>query len=488
MALEDNGSSLEIDILPEPIKPIITDIPRSIDNNDSQKYSSLVIAIIPTIIFVLFWIILFYYYIRYKRYNKGGYLRLITIINIYSNDFYILSYIVLFVMISAWSSYYFESNVDLDDQNSKNILYKHRTNEKFAYSFIALICLLLFSLTYLKTSKESVIAYFGGIVITITGITVLSYFSYKFLGEVLEDSSQTGSEYGIALLSFLYVLYFSVMTTSVNNKNKGFPFFMVLLFTGLFIGFITVAIQNSEIIQSEFTLDSVGNTVPTSYYSCKGIYRSEQDVVWYKDTIDGGDIKINFDINLNYLNSDKILIKCGTEDDISWTINWVNNSKSLQLLYKNVSPMILPIYDNMLETAPKTSEEPTPISSVNVTMIVRSYKDLNNYTGSIVFYHDSSDNQKVNSIFLEQMLPPNMWNTRVSIPYYDTVKNFVYCNRNTSSLTNMNSTVKFVFILLLTVIVLLFVLSTIHPKVRIGIFGSEIIPFNFPGTYYRIMQ
>ncbi len=476
-----------IPIFPEPEIPVKTEIPRTIDNNDVEKKVSLGIAIVSTL---AIWLYIILYFSDVKI-SKLGFIKKLKSSIIVP---------ILFVTIAAWTSYGIESSLDLNDQESKNNLYDHRVNEKFVYSFTGLILALLSLASYTRTDKtDSVVGYFGGIFVTVAIIGVLTYFSNYFCKDVFGETL-TADKYSASIIIFVYFLFFMLMTGLVNGKNKGlFGFLTLLCFIGS-VAFIVFAVQGDTTYYNVFELDSNGANIPSDYYKCTPLYRSEQTIEWKTD-----EVKINFDVNLNYLNSDKTIVVCGDEDNISWKIVYLKDTESFRLDYKDVPSLTIPITKDIIELPLSSTEAPIPstetraplsikerLSSVNITMQVRTHKDLNKNSGTILFYHDNINDQSLDtqSVYMENMLPPTSWNTLLGTPNYDLVKNFLYCDKlNEVDFKSMNSTVKFVFMLLFTILGLIFVLSIIHPKVRVGLFGSEFPNiFNVPGNYAKVMQ
>jgi hypothetical protein len=469
-----------IEILPQPIIPAKVEVPIVL--NDIKTELQIPLIIISSILGLSMIFILI--------------VSLIQKSNIFINN--IGGFIVLFfaLVCPLLIAYLLEvSMYDPEDEKSIKTLYEFRLFQKCFYSFITLIFLLYMLKVIYDNNKNvlgdiSVISYLYSWILLIISTIGFTYLFYSCFNESLEYhsiGSSSASYFSIAFLLLIYMLFTGTLFLYDNTLVLVIAFVVSVILFGFAV---SEGVSNYEIKENRFDLESTSNnSLPTTHYNCKGVYTSDEIIKWVED--EGGEIKINFDVNLSYLGSDKTLIQCGPDDNLSWKIIYIRNTNTIQLNYRNLENISINITNDMVET--DSANEDGDVKYMNITMIARTYKnidDLDVFTGNLIFYHDNKkyDQNNIQSIFSENIIPPSQWDENLTIYNYDTIKNFLYCSERKNMIKNMSNGVKFVLVSFYSLIILLIVLSIIHPKVRLGLFGSKMSSFSLPGLYSKIMQ
>jgi len=484
-----------IEILPQPIIPAKVEVPIVLNDIKTELKIPLIIisSILGFLIFLTFILSLIY---------KS---------NLFFSKFkVILSFLILVCPLLI--AYLLEVSLyDPEDEENIKTLYEFRLFQKCFYSFITIIVLLFMLKVIYDNNKNilgdiSVISYFYSWILLIMSIMGLTYLFYSSFNESLEYhsiGSSSASYFSIAFLLLVCMLFTGTLLIYDKTLVLGIVFVVLGILFGLAI---SEGASNYEIKENRFYLESASNnSLPTTHYNCKGVYTSDEIIKWV-ETGEGGEIKINFDVNLSYLGSDKTLIQCGPDDNLSWKIIYIRNTNTIQLNYRNLENISINITNDMVETDSSDVEtdssdvetdmvetDSSDVKYINITMIARTYKNidvLDVFTGNLIFYHDNKkvDQNNIQSIFSENMIPPSQWGENLTIYNYDTIKNFLYCSERKNMMKNMSSGVKFVLVSFYSLIILLIVLSIIHPKVRLGLFGSKMSSFSLPGLYSKIMQ
>jgi hypothetical protein len=382
--------------------------------------------------------------------------------------------LTLFVFIASSISWSVESKLDLNDQESKNTLYKHRQNEKYAFSTLALIVSLVIMGTIVNgpNADYSIITWLAMFIINLVVIALLSYASSDLFIDAYSDTIETATSMSVGIVMLIYgiaMFYFNFM---LGNEISGFGIFGIFL---IIIAIIILSISGINKDYPDYNFDVLadrGNN-SSNNYSCKIVNRDITEVGWG----DKNNVKINFDVNLHYLINSGTLLTCGSV----WSVKYDKPSQTIILDYQGKT-ITIPIDGNVVIT-PTSAPTSDPVLGVdkkyilNVTMIVKTYEDTGSNKGTIVFYSDKAGDQDIkdNSLFLESVTPPKDWGDLV-VNQYLLVSNLQYCIENENNFESMSSGNKIMLITLISFIGFFVIISLIDERTRKGIIGYEILP------------
>lgn len=381
--------------------------------------------------------------------------------------------LTLFVFIASSVSWGVESKLDLNDQESKNTLYKHRQNEKYAFSTLALIVSLVIMGTIVNgpNMDYSIVTWLAIFIINLVVVGLLSYISSYFFIDAYSDTIKNSTSMSIGIIILIYgfaMFYFNFMLGNKLSSNRIGPLLLIISIIILSIS----GTNNYPDYDFDVLADRANNS--SNNYSCKIVNRNITEGNWG----DNNNVKLDFDINLHYLINSGTLLTCGSV----WSVKYDKPSQTIILDYESKT-ITIPIDGNVVVT-PTSAPTSDPVLGVdkkyilNVTMIVKTYEDTGSNKGTIVFYSDKEGNQnlKDNSLFLESITPPKNWGDLV-VSQYSLISNLQYCiEKDYTNFESMTSGNKALLIILSSIIGFFVIISLIDIKVRKGIIGYEILP------------
>ena len=554
-------------IKPKPI-PEIEDITNLADDDNSTESLVSLVGLIITLIMSFFTSGFMIY-----QYNKLGSR------NIPTFSFILLTVSIIGVLASSVSINLEKKFEDSPkDKSSKSLIYKQRKNQIIAYSITALVFTLsYFYYYYIKKSFQrthSVIGFFSGAILNLFFIGTLSYFVYKFISDKYKDTSNSPSYVGLGVVLLIYsvitLFYNLVLSDGIQTpETTGLIITLALSIYLLYIG----VTDDKQI--PKFNVYGSG-IFPSSYYKCKPLNINKKIVDWGND-----DVKLNFDIKLTALSSDTTLVSCLNDNgDTSWKIFYKKDTNSITLDYFGTEISLL-IDEDMINTnitksptaapvaaaptaapvtaAPVTTTAPVTAAptkaptfspgtyfNLNVTMIVRTYKEFNSNVGTVIFYHNNKESQYIteNSMYIEKIKSPAEWGEILEVENYDTIENLQYCTKTTKptnliglggnlktniiigaciggvlgGILGMTSSYrekpinvvinvvigsiigsligsilseeseKIVYVIFFSIVMTAVVLTFINPEVRKGIFGSSFFSFSAGNTFDKLIN
>ena len=384
-------------------------------------------------------------------------------------------FLTLFVFIASSVSWAVESKLDLNDQESKNTLYKHRQNEKYAFSTLALIVSLVIMGTIINgpNMDYSIVTWLAIFIINLVVVGLLSYISSYFFIDAYSDTIKNSTSMSIGIIILIYgfaMFYFNFMLGNKLSSNRIGPLLLI-------ISIIILSISGTNNDYPDYDFDVLADRANNSSnnYSCKIVNRNITEGNWG----DNNNVKLDFDVNLHYLINSGTLLTCGSV----WSVKYDKPSQTIILDYEGKT-ITIPIDGNVVVTPSRAAPTSDPVLGVdkkyilNVTMIVKTYEDTGSNKGTIVFYSDKEGNQnlKDNSLFLESITPPKNWGDLV-VSQYSLISNLQYCiEKDYTNFESMTSGNKALLIILSSIIGFFVIISLIDSRVRKGIIGYEILP------------
>lgn len=376
----------------------------------------------------------------------------------------------------------------LTNQNFTDLQY---SDSKLPVVMVSLIVPGILALGYFTNRK--IFNFPKGIYYAITIICAI-FFILALLGPLkLNESKQT---LGAGLIIFIYSLFIGSFWNQIESEfHRMFLISVGILFV---TSFVLIGLKKPE-TEYSFNVDYDNIWSNLDNYSVTPVVRNVTDIDW-KST---NDVKINLLVDLRELNNTtETLISCG--DD--WRLVYDKPSESIVYTLGNDS-VSLPLQDNVvtinipsidldnceqsckdacgnvicesecvrLKCKPNRRSNEDTLQVMPLTINVYSKKNGELNSGSITIYNDTSANNVVGSLFIENIKPPGDWSDTITVNRPGVVRNVIVAQAKEKSFNDLPFMYRLVIIMLLSSILISLLGYFVHPRVReyLGIPGGS---------------
>lgn len=367
---------------------------------------------------------------------------------------------------------------------NQNMIDLNNSDSKWPVVLTQIIIILILGLSYV--TNPNLFDFDSKIYVSLVFICFLIIFISVVTGFLnMNDSKPT-------LSAGLILMLYSIFIGSFYNQIEGeFATLYKALVAIMYITSLVLIFMKKPEIDTDFDIEFSNVWSNVQGYNISPIIKNKTKVEWYNTN----DVKINALIDLRELNNvDETLIRCG--DD--WSISYQKSTESIVFTNENNSVRI-PIQGNTITiNIPSTFNQdlcgqscrelcdnpicesecnnlkckPNPRSDQNLiqvlplTIVVRE--------NNITIYNDTSENQAVESLFVENMKPPSKWSDEVEILRPNVVRNLLVGQANEESFNDLPLIFRIIVIVLLSILSMIILGFFVHPRVReyLGIPGK----------------